>query len=225
MHRNGVSIDELEEAFELIKTHALKLKGIFTHHSSADTLGSEFFTQEQNFKDIKKSAKELIKKYNFTDVRFHSLNSAGVFRRENFAEDDMVRVGIAMYGCLKMDKTLFQPQLKPLLSLYAKKISTRALKKSQRVGYNGIYTASKDMIVTNYDIGYADGLLRTSSNNYTSADGKKLLGRISMDNSTFEGESEEIKVFDDASKFAKSSNTISYEVLTSLKSHLKRSLT
>ena len=217
MHRNGISMDEIEVAFSKIKECGLVLEAVFSHHRSADELTSEWFWQNENFKEVKKLSKELSKKFGFKPLRFHSANSASTFRYDKFDEDEsMARVGIAIYGCMD--------GLEPILSLYAEKISSRELKKGARVGYGGVDALKGDCVVSNYDFGYGDGFLRTLSNGYTTPQGKELVGRISMDNSSFLSDAEKLLIFDDASKVAKDANTISYEVLTSLKADLKREI-
>ena len=216
MHRNGISIDELEDAVSMIKKQGLILEAVYTHHRSADELTSEWFIQNENFKLVKEKVKEL----GLKDIRFHSANSASIFRTDNFSED-MARVGIAAYGCLESN-VVDTSALKPVLSLIASKNSTRYLRKGDRVGYGGTCTLSEDAIVSNYDFGYADGFLRINSNHYTTPQNIKQVGRISMYNSSFLSDEDDILVFDDASFMAKSAQTISYEVLTSLKAHIKR---
>ncbi len=214
MHRNGVCIDEFDDAIRKIKEQGLVLEAVFTHQRSADELTSEWFWQNENFSKIKAKIKS---------VRFHSSNSASLFRHTNF-DEDMARVGIAAYGCLEFPSAFDAIELKPVLSVYAKKISSRSLKKDQAVGYGATFIATKDCFVSNYDFGYGDGFLRICSNNYTSPDDEKLLGRVSMDNSSFLSNKEEILIFDDARVMAKSAQTIAYEVLTSLKIGLKREI-
>jgi alanine racemase len=136
----------------------------------------------------------------------------------------MVRVGIAAYGCLQMDAALPQPDLRPVLSLYAEKIAERELKIDERVGYNGVFAATETMRVSTYDVGYADGMLRAASNGYTTPNGSALLGRISMDNTTFASTDECLQVFDDANSFAAAAGTIGYEVLTGMRSRLRRTV-
>ncbi|EQB39611.1 hypothetical protein M947_06355 [Sulfurimonas hongkongensis] len=218
MHRNGVLESELREAFVRIKKAGLILEGVFTHHRAADELTSEWFWQNENFKRVKEEAKALADEFGLSELRFHSANSASLFRCENF-DEDMARVGIASYGCLEGND-----ELKPVLSLYAKKISTRELKKSQRVGYGGKFIAEKDSIVSNYDFGYGDGFLRCASNRYIAPNGERQVGTISMDNSSFIAQAGEILIFKDARVVAKQADTISYEVLTSLKSYIKREI-
>lgn len=218
MHRNGVLPSELREAFLRIKQAGLILEGVFTHHRSADELTSEWFWQNDNFKRVKEEAKTLAEEFGFAPLRFHSANSASLFRCESF-DEDMARVGIASYGCLDGND-----ELKPVLSLYAKKISTRELRESQRVGYSGRFAAERDSIVSNYDFGYGDGFLRCASNKYIAPNGERQVGTISMDNSSFIAKTDEILIFKDARVAAKQAQTISYEVLTSLKSYIKREI-
>ena len=223
MHRNGIRMDELKDAFSRIKEQGLTLEAIFTHHRSADELSSEWFWQNENFEKIKAEARYLDEEFGFEKLRFHSSNSASLFRHSDFSED-MARIGIAVYGCLELPSSFDKIDLKPVLALYANKVSSRELKKGHSVGYGATFTAEKDCVISNYDFGYGDGFLRICSNNYINPQGKKLAGRISMDNSSFLADDEELLVFDDATEMANSAKTISYEVLTSLKSDLKREI-
>lgn len=223
MHRNGIMMDELEEAFSKIKQAGLILEGVFTHHRSADELSSEWFWQNQNFKKVKQVSKELVKQYGFAPLRFHSCNSASLFRHGEF-DEDMTRAGIAIYGCMKLPKALHVEGFKPVLSLYATKNSSRTLKKGDRVGYGGIFDLKEDCVVSNYDFGYGDGFFRNSSNIYKTPQDILQVGRISMDNSSFLTDKEELLIFDDASKAGEFYGTFSYEVLTSLKESLHRKI-
>ncbi|MEA3373375.1 MAG: alanine racemase [Campylobacterota bacterium] len=221
MHRNGITPSQLEAAFKMIKAAGLQFEGLFTHQRSGDTLSSEWFWQRKNFEQIKAHATQLAKRYSIDPLRFHSNNSASLFR--SFPEDEaMVRVGIAVYGCLEMDSTLMQPELKPVMSLWGEKIASRELLPSQRVGYNGTYTADDAKRVSTYDIGYADGLFRTLSNNYVSPEGKPLLGRVSMDSCSFGADDENLLIFDDANLIAKVAGTIGYEIMVGMRSYIKR---
>jgi alanine racemase len=143
----------------------------------------------------------------------------------------MARVGIAAYGCMELPDSISVSGFKPVLCLYAKKISSRKIKKGERIGYGATFEADEDCIVSNYDFGYGDGFLRSCSNNFTNPPStkedthtKKLVGRISMDNSSFISNEDEILIFNDARVVAKSAGTISYEVLTSLKPGLLKIL-
>ena len=219
MHRNGIAMSEIEEALKRIEAQGLTLMGVMTHYRSADVLSSEFFWQQKQFEVVKKT----VKAQGFEDVRFHSHNSASILRTKHFSEE-LVRVGIGAYGYNELPEIFDAPTLKPVLSFHAKRIATRTLAKGQRVGYGGDFEAPKTMVVSTYDVGYGDGLMR---GNYThtpllTAQNLPLLGRVSMDFVTLESQEEEVCIFDDAKMFAKQLGTISYEVLTQLHSSIER---
>ena len=221
MHRNGIASHELNTTLEAIKKQGLLLEAVFTHHRNADELTSEWFWQNENFVKVKQSATLLAKKFDFVKLRFHSCNSASLFRFENF-DEDMARVGIAAYGCMSLPNSLKIDGFKPVLSLYGEKISSRKLLKGEKVGYGATFRAQKETTVSNYDFGYGAGFLRGCSSSYETPNIVKMAGRISMDNSSFLSDEEVLLIFDDASKVAPYASTIAYEVLTSLNAEIKR---
>ncbi|MDD5159252.1 MAG: alanine racemase [Sulfuricurvum sp.] len=220
MHRHGIAPEQLDEAFEKMTQGGLVCIGVMSHLRAADTLSSEWFWQRKIFDNVKLKALQLSKQYGW-NLRFHISNSAGTFRSSG-CSDDMVRVGIALYGCLEMDVSLPQPSLKSVLSLCGEKIATRVLKAGERVGYNGIYEALTDEVVSTYDLGYANGLDRLASNRYITPDGIALRGRISMDSASFATDTNELVIFDNANDYARAVGTIGYEILACLDKNLKR---
>ena len=155
MHRNGIGINELEKALTSIKKQGLELVGVMTHYRSADVLSSELFWQQKQFEIVK----EKVEHFGFKNVRIHSHNSAAILRSKTCTED-LVRVGIGAYGYNELPTSFDRCLLKPVLSLYAQKISTRVLKEGDRVGYGGDHVASSEMTVSTYDLGYGDGWCR-----------------------------------------------------------------
>ena len=218
MHRNGVLPSEFQKAVEEIEKHSLNLVGIMTHFRSADEMGSEFFWQRKEFDRIK----ELAQKLSIKGVRWHSCNSAALFRVSEF-DEDIARVGIAAFGCLEMPKPFNLPKLKPVMSLWADRISTRELRAMQRVGYAGAGCLKSKGIVSTYDIGYGDGWLRGSSSKpYILPNGKNILGRVSMDAISVETDEEQILIFDNAIEAAKQFDTIAYDILVKLSPAIRR---
>jgi alanine racemase len=109
------------------------------------------------------------------------------------------------------------------MRLYASRISTRHLRKAERIGYGGDFVASEPMTVSTYDIGYGDGWCRGNTfAPFITAEGLPILGRVSMDFISLKGEREEICLFDDAQSAAKQLGTISYEVMTALSGEIER---
>ncbi|MCF6243886.1 MAG: alanine racemase [Sulfurovum sp.] len=218
MHRNGITIDELGKALEMIEKQGLKLIGVMTHFRSADALGSQWFWQKKNFESIK----EKVKARGMKDIRFHAYNSASILRAKVF-DEDLVRVGIGAYGYNELSEVFDKIELKPVLSLHAKKVSTRKLKTGQQIGYGGDFVTKKEMIVSTYALGYGDGWFRgVKYSPYITAQNQPIIGRVSMDFISLEGNKEEVCIMDNAQTAAKQLDTISYEIMTALDEKIER---
>ena len=215
MHRNGISAEQIDDAFRIIKSKKLKLVGVFTHFSNAFEDDGSLNVQKNKFDKIKKN---ISKKY--TNIRFHCSSSPSLFRIDN-SDYDIVRVGIALYGYVDLPKSIKKPCLKPVLSLWAEKVSSREVLKGESIGYGNTYRTDKDLFVSTYDIGYGNGFLRLpDSKKIRISDGRFILGRISVNNISVEGFDNNICVFSDVSELAKIHNTISYEILCRLSSNI-----
>ncbi len=220
MHRNGIALDELEEALKLIKEQKLELVGVMTHYRSADVLSSEFFWQKKRFEAVKES----VKKLGFTKVRRHSHNSAAILRTKSF-DEDLVRVGISAYGYNELPESFDPVTLKPVMTLHANKVSSRVLQVGERVGYGGDFIAKQNMKVSTYDLGYGDGWFRANTSEpFMTAESLPILGRVSMDFISLETEKDEVCVMDDAQTVAKALGTISYEIMTTLSEKITRTV-
>jgi alanine racemase len=218
MHRNGIAMNDIDVALREIEKQGLHLVGLMTHFRSSDVLSSELFWQQKNFETVK----EKVSHAGYKNIRVHSHNSAAILRSKHFSED-LVRVGIAAYGYDELDKTFDAVILKPVLSLYAKKVSTRVVCKGEQIGYGGDYTASKKMTVSTYDVGYGDGWCRGDAQKpFMTSEKLPILGRVSMDFISLASDKEEVCVMHDAQDAAKQLGTISYEVLTALHKDIKR---
>ena len=214
MHRNGIMIEEMEEAFMQIKKQGFILEGIMTHFRSADELSTDLFWQMKVWKDIKEKSLVLVEKYGLEKPLFHAANSATLLRLDSY-HDSFARCGIATYGYGAND-------LKPVLELWAEKIATRTLSKGQRVGYGGVGECDGDTVST-YDVGYADGYFRTNGKNtLKTTEGKKIIGRVSMDNISVEGDVLKVSLFKDVTALAEYHDTITYDILVKLSPFLKR---
>lgn len=223
MHRCGIAPNEIYEALDYVIAGNIELCGVFSHLRSADKLSSESFWQEKNFMRIKEAVIDFCTVRGLQIPIFHLQNSAGLFRSGGLGDFDAARVGIAMYGYLDMPKAIKAPALLPVASLWADRISSRKLSSGALVGYGGAGKIEQDCSVSVYDVGYADGFPRTQpTGEYSLPGGKKLIGRVSMDNICVNGDDRSICVFDDASRVAKIYGTISYELLIRLNPKIKR---
>ena len=219
MSRNGIEPQNIEPVIKLIKQDGHNLNGVFTHFCCADEQNEHTKIQEELFQKTITQIKEKLE----TPFRTHCANSAGAHRVDPTLYD-IARLGIGLYGYIDLEP--FEQHLQPVMALYGNKISTRILKKGQSIGYGATYQAYKDdMHVSNYDIGYGNGFLRLNERKKAKiADGRDILGRVSMDSLSVEGDDETICIFDNARGIAKAHDSIHYEVLTHLLGNIERTI-
>ncbi len=224
MHRSGITQNEMERAFIMIDKQNLVLEGIMTHFRSADELSCELFWQMKVWENIKQKSLDLIARYGWNIPMFHSANSAAVLRTGDY-HDSFARCGIATYGYEECDPAFGIADLKPVMQLWAEKIASRAMQKGVRIGYGGVGICHEDCTVSTYDIGYGDGYLRShGKDDLRTAEGKKIIGRVSMDSVSVEGEADQVALFGDAKALAHYHDTIVYDLLVKLSPWLKRSV-
>ncbi len=217
MHRNGIVFEEIQEALKIIQQKDLIVHGAFTHFCCSEEPNDIIFAQEKEFL----RCVEEIKKHISYKFRIHCANSAGACRVD-MSKYDIARIGIGIYGYLDLEKQ--EQNLKPVLSLHATRIATKHIQKGDHVGYGSeAFVAPKEMTVSNYNIGYGDGLFRANANKCRRiANGLEILGRVSMDSFSVESNADEVCVFDNVKHLANVHNTITYEILTNLKANIKR---
>ena len=227
MNRNGVPAQEVTEAIGRLHAAGLKLGGVFSHLSGADECDDSFARQEACFDQVREGVIALCRENALPRPLFHLYNSAALMRKDSDpSRYDRVRPGIALYGYGDLPSQLGDRDLKPVLALWADRIATRTLQKGDRVGYGGVFEAPETMQASTYDVGYGDGFLRLNGREgYTIPEGKRVLGRVSMDNMSIEGEAERLCVLSDADYLARLRGTISYEVLVRLAPGIERIIT
>ena len=113
-------------------------------------------------------------------------NSSGVFLSPDY-HFDLVRPGAALYG---ITPQAGEPNpLQSVVRLQGKVIQTRSINAGDHVGYSCRYTATGPCVVATVSVGYADGWLRSMSNQGVAViDGVRVpqVGAISMDSITLD---------------------------------------
>ncbi len=180
---NRVGVKTLEEAGKLLdiiaQEDALELEGLMTHFASADE-ADKSYTQQQNerFKEFI----ALVKSRGFSPI-IHAANSGAALDCPDLAYD-MVRVGIAMYGCYPSDEVCKDVELEAALSLHTQISHIKTIGSGEKLSYGCTYTTPKEMRVATLPIGYADGFNRLlSGKGEVLVGGKraKVVGRVCMD--------------------------------------------
>jgi len=225
MNRQGFVEKQTDELLStLSKLKNVKATSIFTHLATADNYALE---QLKLFDKISAKIKTSLPNKIFR----HALNSVGI---ETFPEYqfDMVRLGIGMYGI--SDFAHKNTKVVGLLTSVITQIEN--IPAGEAIGYNrnGI-TGKKAKTIGVVPIGYADGLNRHLGNGktYFSVNNAKapVIGNICMDLCMIDltnikaKEGDEVEIFGNspsAMEIAKTLDTISYEVFTSVAARVKR---
>jgi len=235
MGRIGFKEESFHEMItEIKKAENLKVTGIFIHLPSADS--DDMNATRKIIEKFSGGAKYLINELNLkeNEVLLHAANSYGtlLYPESHF---DMIRPGLVFYGYFqnRKDKEKLEKKypIKPALSLWAKPISVRDLKKGDTISYGSTYTVEKENINAGvFPLGYADGILRALSNNIVFED-YPLLGRVTMDQIVLGGVYEKekyVQIIGEKSPpleyWADAANTITYEILTGFGGRLQREL-
>lgn len=159
----------------------LELAGAMTHFASADEDPAFTELQLTRFGPFVSAMRE-----RWPGLVVHAANSAATLR-EPASHFDLVRCGIAIYGCDPMNQDPFAHGLEPALELTSYVAAVKLARPGDSAGYGRRWTASSETWVATVPIGYADGIRRALTNNCDVLIGGRrypLVGTVSMDNIT-----------------------------------------
>ena len=219
-------------------TH-LRVEGVFTHFSVADSRreDDERYTalQYARFCD----ALVGLDSYGIRPTLRHCANSAVTILHPEFSLD-MVRGGIALYGCAPDVDCEGLLDLRPVMTLRTTIAQIRDVAAGTPISYGRTFTAPRDLRMAVLPIGYADGLSRGLSGKVSfrlRGQDVPVIGRICMDMCMIDITSvSDAKVGDELTLFgydedgvrvpverlAQASGTISYEILCTLSKRIAR---
>ena len=226
---------EAEKILAVLKLPGLVPEGIFTHFAVSE-IDDASYTRRQ-FSDFLSMVKAL---ENASGVKFeikHCANSGATLKYEDM-QLDMVRPGIALYGCPPGD-SLFGFDLRPAMELKSRVYAVRHMPAGTSISYGRTFVADSDRKIAVMPMGYADGLHRVLSNKLeVSIHGKRVrqVGNICMDMcmidvteipdvlpgdiiTVFGRDGETVLPVEEA---AEKAGTISYEILSGLSPRVPR---
>jgi alanine racemase len=158
---------------------ALDLVGVMTHLATAD--GDLAFAAQQ-LAVFGAFTAELQER--FGRLRVHAANSAATLRVPG-SHFDMVRCGIALYGCDPMNVDPDATGLEPAMELSSYVAAVKRAEPGDSVGYSRRFIAERSTWIATMPIGYADGVRRGLTNNGdVLIEGRRypIVGTVSMDN-------------------------------------------
>jgi alanine racemase len=210
----------------------LRLAGATTHFATADEDPEFLAAQLAAFEPFARALRER------EGVVAHAANSAATLR-EPTSHYDMVRCGIAVYGCDPFNVDPAQQRLEPALELSSYVAAVKLAHRGDSAGYGRRFIAEGDTWLATIPIGYGDGVNRALTNNCDVLIGGRrypLAGTVSMDNVTVElGPEPAVAVGDEVILIGRSGNerqtaedvsrrlsTIAYEVICGISGRVPR---
>jgi len=236
MHRQGILIEEIDNALEIINANKnINLEGICSHFSDSDNTDPEFTKQQiSNWNNV---VSKLETKY--PQIKYFHISNTYGHKYLNSIKSNTSRLGIGLYGIAEgFDIDI---NLKPVLEMKTIITGIKKIKKGQTVGYSNTFIAQKDMTIATVPIGYFEGLDRRLSNKGYFTINKEgvqspIIGRVSMNITTIDVSDisnpkigDEVIVISNNSNnknsiqgIAKTVETIPYEIVVYIPEHLKR---
>jgi alanine racemase len=159
------------------------LAGAMTHFATADCDPEFLAVQLQAFAPFVQRLRNGDRGHR---VVIHAANSAATVG-EPASHFDMVRCGIALYGCDPMNQNPDDPGLEPAMQLSSYVAAVKRARPGESSGYGRRFIAERDTWIATLPIGYGDGIRRGLSNNCDVLIGGRrypLVGTVSMDNIT-----------------------------------------
>jgi alanine racemase len=211
----------------------LELAGAMTHFASADEDPEFTALQVSRFEPFVEALRK-----RRPEIVAHAANSAATLRFPA-SHFDLVRCGIAVYGCDPMNVDPGAHGLEPALELTSYVAAVKAAAPGESAGYGRRWVAAAETWLATVPIGYADGIRRALTNNCEVLIGGRrypLVGMVSMDNITVEvGEPDAVRCGDrvtiigadgservTAEEIARRIDTIAYEVTCGVSSRVPR---
>ena len=236
MHRQGILMNELDEAIELIRRAPyITLDGMYSHLADAEAPASPFTKlQIEAWNKAVHAVRHAIPGVRY----FHLSNTAGSYHTARI-DANVMRLGIGLYGFNTSANQ--QLDLRPALEMRTRITSLRTIERGEKVGYGGTFAAADTMTIATIPVGYAEGIDRRLSNQgWVSVNGIlcPMVGRINMNISSIDVSmiphphiddevvaiSADAKAQNSIAHMAKLCDTIPYEILTHLPSQLRRTV-
>jgi alanine racemase len=187
MGRLGARPEALGDLVRAATGAAVPVVGIMSHFATADDRDGEQagFFREQLVR-FRSAATGL--RATFPEARIHAANSAATFRDAD-ARFDMVRCGIALYGCSPFHEDPSVLGLRPVMSVVSYLAMVKTIRSRDSVGYGRTWRAERGTQIGLVPVGYGDGYARALGNNAeVLVNGRRVpvIGAVSMDQLTVE---------------------------------------
>lgn len=166
---------------ELLLHPTLKLQGLCTHFSSADSDPDFTSLQRKRFLDSLQYLSGNLRR----DILIHADNSAGISSFPEGGPFNAVRVGLLQFGVRPKPKSILgRIRTEPVLSFHSKIGLVKELPAGTPISYGQTHRLERTSTIAVLTAGYADGLSTSLSNAGSVIIGDELcpvIGRVTMD--------------------------------------------
>ncbi len=227
MHR--LAADNLAGMAGAMAQNNIRLAGLLSHLACADE--PEHPMNREQLTRLTQARRELAQAGLCAPDAPLSLAASGGLLHLPEARLDLVRPGLALYGC---DPAGRNRELQPVMQFEAPVLQVHALAAGESVSYGATFTAREPMRIAVLRAGYADGAPRALSNRgHVLLHGRRLpvIGRVCMDYAIIALEDVEARTGDlarfwgagiPAEQAAQATNTIPYTLFTGVGARVPR---
>ncbi|MEI6304672.1 MAG: alanine racemase [Candidatus Taylorbacteria bacterium] len=161
MHRQGILIDEVPKAIELLAENPeIVIQGLCSHLSDADNDDPSFTEGQINTWNRVVSHF----KNEFPSLKYFHLGATYGHRFTPDIDANVSRLGLGLYGLVDGSQFPEKMSLIPALKMQTIITSLKKLHRDDSVGYSGTFRAERDMTVAIIPVGYYEGIDRRLSN-------------------------------------------------------------
>lgn len=226
MNRLGFVKKDIPALIDLVKSQPeVYIKSVYSHLAEADVKDSDYTRGQINLFEV--ISTEIQINFNHSIIR-HILNSEGI-HNYTYAQFDMVRLGIGMYGVLGNNT------LRSAINWYSTISQVKMVKKGSSVGYGRTFITEKDTKIAIVPLGYADGFRRALGQGiggvFIGEHYCPTVGNVCMDMIMIDVGSLDVKPGDKVEvigknqsmlSLAKKLKTIPYEIMTAFSARMHR---
>jgi alanine racemase len=219
----------------LKRLQAIEIEGVFSHFSHADNVAGDYTRHQlEIFRDLV----ERLRADGISPALIHLANSAATITLPA-AYFNMVRPGLMLYGIYPSPAMASQISLQPVLSWKSRILQLKRVPAGASISYGQTFITRRESLIATVPVGYADGYSRLLSNaGAMLVKGKRapVAGAVCMDLTMIDvtdiggvQQGDEVVLLGrqgnaviSADEMAAWSNTISYEILTSIGTRVPR---
>ena len=219
----------------LKQLRALEIEGVFSHFSHADNVAGDYTRHQVGiFYDLVKR----LRTEGISPALVHIANSAATITLPD-AYFNMVRPGLMLYGIYPAAAMAGQISLQPVLSWKSRVLQLKKVPAGASISYGRTFITRRESLIGTVPVGYADGYSRRLSNvgaMLVRGQRAPVAGTVCMDLTMIDvtdiggvQQGDEVVLLGrqgnaviSADEMAAWSNTISYEILTSIGTRVPR---